>query len=348
MVKVGVYGGRGYVARELVRLLLAHPEAELAWWASREAGPAEDAHRNLLGAGLEFVCSGDELPAADIVFLCTPTGVAMDLAPAFLRAGCKVVSMAADFRLADREAFERLYGAHSAWELVAEAAYGISELHREAVRAARLVANPGCFSSAAILALAPAVAALGPDSVVVDGISGTSGAGAELDRSMHHPEMWQTVLPYNVVDHRHSYEMEGELSAVGGRPVTVHFTSHYGCFGRGILATCHVLAGNLPDRDALLAAYRDFYEGEPFVAVNALAADPDAAWNYVPYPSVADVAGSNHCQIGLDVDRRRGRLVVFSAIDNMGKGACGAAVQNMNIMFGLPETMGLERRGLGI
>jgi len=331
-----------------VRLLLAHPEAELAWWASREAGPADAAHRNLLGTGLQFVNSGDDPPAADVVFLCTPTGVAMELAPQLLGAGCRVVSMAADFRLSDRETFERVYGPHSAWDLVAEAAYGIPELHRDAIRTARLVANPGCFSSAAILALAPAVAALGPDAAIVDGISGTSGAGAELDRSMHHPEMWQTVLPYNVVDHRHSYEMEGELSAVGGRPLTVHFTSHYGCFGRVYWPRATILAEGIPDRDALLATYRDFYDGEPFVTVNFLTGSPDAAWNYIPYPSVADVAGSNHCQIGLDVDRRRGRLVVFSAIDNMGKGACGAAVQNMNVMFGLPETMGLELRGLGI
>jgi N-acetyl-gamma-glutamyl-phosphate reductase len=349
MILAGLYGGRGYVARELARLLIAHPQAEIAWWHSREAGSAEEAHRNLMGTGLRFV-SGNEPPDADVAFICAPVGVAMDVAPALLERGVKVVAMAADFRLKDQGVFERVYGTHRRWELVKEAVYGIPELHREAIHSARLIANPGCFSSAAILALAPLIRRGGVDvrRLVVDGISGTSGAGAGLDRSMHHPEMWQTVLPYNVVDHRHSYEMESQLSALAGEEATVHFTSYYGCFGRGILAACHAFPEKLPEREALLDAYEEFYAGHPFVRVNRLPRDAEAGWNYAPYPSVADVAGSNYCQIGLDVDERRGRIVVFSAIDNMGKGACGAAVQNMNLMFDLVETVGLTTPGLGI
>ena len=349
MITAGVYGGRGYVARECVRLLVGHPEAEVTWWCSREAGSAESSHRNLLGTGLRFVSEND-LPDVDVVFICAPVGIAMDLAPRWLDRGARVISMAADFRLRHKGSFERLYGEHRAWALLNEAVYGIPELHRDSIRTARLVANPGCFSSAAILGLVPLVkcADLGIESVVVDGISGTSGAGAGLDRSMHHPEMWQTVIPYNAVDHRHTYEMEAQLSLVAGHGVTVHFTSYYGPFGRGILAACHVFPQHLPERSELLDVYEQFYREHPFVTVNRLPHDSEAAWDYLPFPSVADVAGSNYCQIGLDVDRRRGRVVVFSAIDNMGKGACGVAVQNMNLMFGLDETTGLVTPGLGI
>ncbi len=349
MIRVGIHGGRGYVARELARLLISHPRAQIAWWHSRKAGPAEEAHRNLMGTGLTFV-SGEDLPDADIVFICAPVGVAMDIAPQLLKRGIKVITMAADFRLGDRKAFERIYGEHRCWELVREAVFGLPELHRDEIRSARLIANPGCFSSAAILALAPLVerGGLDLDRLIVDGVSGTSGAGATPDRSMHHPEIWQSVIPYNVVDHRHSYEMESELSQIAGEPVTVHFTSHYGCFGRGILATCHAFPNEFPEREALLDAYQQFYRDHPFVSINRLSADPDTAWNYVPYPSVADVAGSNYCEIGLDVDAERRRIVVFSAIDNMGKGACGVAVQNMNLMFDLEETTGLTQPGLGV
>jgi len=349
VIRVGIYGGRGYVARELARLIAVHPDAELAWWHSREAGTVEDVHRNLLGTQLQFI-AGEGTPDADVVFLCTPVGVAMEVAPDLLRRGSKVVSMAADFRITDRSVFESIYGPHRSWELQKMAVYGIPELHRDAIRACDLVANPGCFSTAAILALAPLVQMpnVDADHLVVDGISGTSGAGATLDRSVHHPEMCSTVIPYNVVGHRHTYEMEEQLSLVARRSVCVHFTSHYGPFSRGILATCHAFADPLPTRDDLLDLYDAFYAEQPFVIVNRLSGSPQAAWHYESYPSVLDVASSNFCQIGMDVDPKRRRIVIFAAIDNMGKGACSAAVQNMNLMFRIDETAGISMRGLGI
>jgi N-acetyl-gamma-glutamyl-phosphate reductase common form len=349
VIKAGLYGGRGYVARELVRLLSVHGGVEIAWWYSREAGRVEEAHRSLLGSGMEFT-SEESLADVDVVFFATPVGVAQEKAKGFLERGAKVIAMAADFRLRNREDFERIYGKHTCWELVDEAVYGIPELHRERIAKARIVATPGCFATAAILALAPIVRQSGIDlrHIVVDGVTGTSGAGAALDRSVHHAEMCQTVIPYNVVDHRHTYEMEAELSRAAGRDVMVHFTSEMGPFSRGILATCHLFCEKTPAREEVLRIYEEFYRGEPFVSVNRIAKDPKARWDYIGYPSVADVAGSNYCQIGADVDRKRGRIVIFAALDNMGKGACGAAVQSMNLMFGLAETTGISQRGLGV
>jgi len=349
MVKVGIYGGRGYVAKELARILAVHPEAEIAWWYSREPGEVAEAHRNLAGTGLRFTTNAD-LADADVVFLCAPVPVAQQLAEGFLDRGSKVIAMAADFRLKNRKTFETVYGPHQSWDLVREAVYGLPELRRDEIRRARLVANPGCFSAAVILALAPLVRRPGVDlaRIVVDAVSGTSGAGAALDRSMHHPEMCQTLLPYSVVGHRHTCEMEEQLSDLAGTPVTVNFTPSYGPWSRGVLAACHAFVEKTPSREDLLALYGEFYRDCRFVKVNALAKNAAAPWDYLPYPSVADVAASNYCHIGLDVDPARGRVVVFSAIDNMGKGACGTAVQNMNLMFGLDEALGIRQPGLGV
>ncbi len=349
MIKAGIYGGRGYVARELARLLLAHPEAEVAWWYSREAGAVEEAHRNLVGSGMEFT-SDEKLSDADVVFFATPVGVAQEKAAEWLARGTKVIAMAADFRLDNRNDFERIYGKHKCWELAKEAVYGIPEVYRDKIAKARIVATPGCFATAVILALAPLVTDGRFDvrRIVVDGVTGTSGAGAALDRSVHHPEMCQTMIPYNVVDHRHTYEMEAELSKAAGRDVTVHFTTTMGPFSRGILATCHLFCEKTPEREEVLDMLEEYYSDETFVTVNRIAKDQKARWDYIAYPSVADVAGSNYCQLGAAVDEKRGRVVVFAALDNMGKGACGAAVQNMNVMFGIDEATGISQRGLAV
>lgn len=349
VIRVGIYGGRGYVSRELIRMISTHPLADLVWCYSRESGSIQEAHRNLLGTDMQFSCD-DDAPELDVVFLCAPTGAATDVARRFLNRGTKVICMGADFRLSDQTIYENLYGNNSDWDLQREAVYGIPEIRKSSVQSARLIANPGCFSTAAILALAPLIKldCVDLDHVVVDGVSGTSGAGAALDRPLHHPEMCNTIMPYNVVDHRHTYEMEEQLSEIAGRSVVVHFTSHYGPFSRGILATCHAFAEPLPTRTELLSAYTTFYEHAPFVTINRLEHSSDATWKYLSYPSVADVCGSNHCQIGFDLDPKRNRIVVFSVIDNMGKGACSAAIQNMNILFGIDETAGIDHKGLGI
>ncbi|MGD9763837.1 MAG: N-acetyl-gamma-glutamyl-phosphate reductase [Candidatus Binatia bacterium] len=347
-VDVGVVGGSGYSGGELLRLLLGHPQARIGFVTSRGERPLESVHRNLVGTGLRFIRE-EEAPDCDVVFLCTPARESMLKAPPWLARGAKVVDIGSDFRLKDRALFERVYKAeHTCWELVGEAPYGATELHRPAIQRARLVANPGCFAYTAILALAPLVKErlIDCERVVVDGLSGTSGAGAEPVTPTHHSEIGNGVFPYNVVDHRHTYEIEQELSGQAGTPVTIHFTPYYCPFTRGILAGCHGFLTRKVSRADVLALYQAFYRDEPFVRVLAFAKDPTASWQYLPYPSVASVAGSNYVQIGLDVDERRGRVVAFGALDNLGKGAASSAIQNMNCMLGLPEDSGLRGPGL--
>ena len=207
MIRVGVYGASGYMGGEALRILREHPEVEVEWATSRSGKPAEDFHRNLYGTGITLV-KPDEVSRCEAVFLALPTGNAMALAPQLLESGAKVIDLGADFRLRDRTVWERIYArSHTHWELAEEAVYGIPELHREGIKQARIIANPGCFSSAAILGMAPLVEAgwIDPEQITVDGLSGTTGAGAELDVTMHHPEIGNNLVPYNVVDHRHTY-----------------------------------------------------------------------------------------------------------------------------------------------
>ena len=347
-ISVGIVGGSGYSGGELIRLLLAHPRVRIAWITSRGEKPLETVHRNLLGSGLRFI-KEEEAPPADVTFLCLPSRESMDRAAHYLERGSRVIDLGSDFRLKAPDVFERVYRVrHTRWDLVQEAPYGVTELRRAAIRAARLIANPGCFAYAAILALAPLVKAgwIEAQRIVIDALSGTSGAGAEPTVATHHSEIGQSAFPYNVVDHRHTYEIEQELTSVAGTQVCVHFTPCYAPFSRGILATCHGFLTRDVTRADVLALYRDFYRGEYFVRLNALDVDPQASWQYLSYPSVASVAGSNFVHIGADVDARRGRVVVFSALDNLGKGAASAAVQNMNCMLGLPEESGLTAIGL--
>ena len=225
--------------------------------------------------------------------------------------------------------------------------YGIPELHREAIRRARLVANPGCFSSAVILGLAPLLreGLVDPEKLVVDGLSGPAGIGAELSRAAHHPEIGGNLIAYNAIGHRHSFEMEQELRLVAGGAVRVHFTPTYVPIVRGILALCHVFPEKPIGRVELLDLYRAAYPEGGFVQVWDLPADEAGSWRYEPYPWVSAVAGTNFCQIGLDVDETRGRIVVMSVLDSVGKGGAHVGVENMNLMLGLPAETGLTRRG---
>ena len=346
--QVGIVGGSGYSGGELLRLLLGHPQARIAWVTSRADKNLEAVHRNLLGSGLRFIRE-DEAGPCDVVILCTPSRESMTKAPHYLERGAKVIDIGSDFRLKDRAVFERVYKAqHACWELVAEAPYGAPELHRAEIRRARLVANPGCFAYTAILTLAPLVKArlVELDKLVVDGLSGSSGAGAEPSVPTHHSEIGNSAFPYNVVDHRHTYEIEQELSGVAGAPATVHFTPYYCPFTRGILAGCHGFLTRQVTRADLLDLYQAFYRDEPFVRVLPFDKDPKASWQYLPYPSVATLAGSNYVHIGVDVDERRGRVAVFGALDNLGKGAASSALQNMNCMLGLPEDAGIAGMGM--
>jgi len=348
MIEAGIVGGSGYSGGELLRILLQHPSVRVKWITSRENKKLEHVHRNLYGMGLEFI-SLKEASGGDVVFLCTPSRESMLHAARFLDQGAKVIDLGSDFRLKNREVFETVYKTtHTCWELVGEAPYGLTELRREEIKPARLVANPGCFATAMILGLAPLVKErlIDPERIVVDGVSGTSGAGAQPETSTHHSEIGHSIFAYNVVDHRHTYEAEQELSMLAGEKCEIHFTPFYAPFSRGILAACHGFMTEPLDRGQTLDLFKDFYQGQYFVQLLDMDKDPKASWQYLPYPSVATLAGSNFCQIGVDVDNKRGRVVIFSALDNLVKGAAGAAVQNMNVMFGLPEETGLTMLGM--
>jgi N-acetyl-gamma-glutamyl-phosphate reductase len=303
---------------------------------------------NLYGSGIHFV-KPEEAQPCDIVFFSLPSGHASTLARKWLVLGTRIIDLGADFRLDDLRDWNRLYGqVHEEPELLREAVYGITELNRPAIRRTRLIANPGCYSSAAILGLAPLIRhrLVDLDKLVVDGLSGTSGMGADSDRTSHHFEIANNLIPYNVVDHRHTYEMEQELGKLIEMKVNVHFTTTYVPITRGILAICHAFPLSQVSRQQLLELYRDFYAGESFVQIFDQTEDSFASWKYAPYPWVNAVSGTNRCQIGLDLDEKRGRIVVFSVLDNLGKGGSHAGVQNMNVMFGLDESLGLSSWGL--
>ncbi len=348
MIKVGIFGGTGYMGGEALRIILEHPQAELAWVTSRSGGDIAFYHPNLYDRKVKLIHPDEAIPC-DVVFLALPTAESIQVAARFLEKGCKVIDLGAAFRLKGRKTWESIYGQrHTNWELVKEAVCGITELHLDDIRNARLIANFGCFSSAAILGLAPLVKEkiVDLEQVVVDGISGTSGVGAELSRAAHHPEISNNLVPYNVVNHRHTYEIEQELSLLAKERVTIHFTPIYVPIVRGILDICHAHYSESITRDEVLAIYRNFYNGEPFVKVYDLPREENASWQYRPYPWVSSVAGTNYCFIGLDIDEARKHIVIFSVLDNLGKGGAQAGVENMNVMFGLDRKTGLSKLGL--
>ncbi len=348
MITVGIVGASGYMGGEVLRVLMDHPAVEIAWATSRSAGRIEEYHPNLYDSGIALI-HPDRVTACDVVFLALPTEASIRESARFLSMGAKVIDLGSAFRLQDRATWERVYGQkHGQWTLTEQAVYGINELHRSDIETASLIANPGCFSSAAILALAPLMAEglVETDKLVVTGISGTAGAGAELSRAAHHPEIGNNLVPYNVVGHRHSFEMEQELSLLAGQGVSVHFTPVYAPIVRGILAVCHAFAVKSIDRDTLLERYRTHYQNAPFVKVYDLPKEAGASWQYKPYPWVSSVAGTNYCFIGLDYDAERGRISVLSVLDSIGKGGAQVGIENMNLMCGLEHSAGLQRRGL--
>lgn len=348
MIRAGIVGASGYMGGEALRVLLDHPKVEIAWATSRQRAPIESFHPNLYGTGIELI-HPDDADDCDVVFLALPTKASIEVTERFLDRGAKVIDLGSAFRLRDRETWERVYGmTHPSWGLAEQAVYGVNELHYGEIAKAKLIANPGCFSSAAILGLAPLVAEglVDVGKLSVDGLSGTAGAGAELARAAHHPEIGNNLVAYNAVGHRHTYEMEQELSALCGSRVQVHFTPVYVPITRGILDICHGFLNSATTREDLLGLYHKFYEGQPFVQVYDLPKEPNVSWQYKPYPWVSAIAGTNYCHIGLDVDIERNRVVVFCALDSVGKGGAQVGIENMNIMFGFDRETGLTRRGL--
>lgn len=335
-------GATGYAGAELVRLLLGHPAAEAVLVTStREAGTLVAAlYPALAGSPLTYepldVASAKE--RCDGFFVCAPHGVALKVVPELIDDSHWVVDLSADFRLADAAEYSAWYGLeHTAPHVLAEAVYGLPELFREEMGRARLVANPGCYPTAALLALAPALTAgfVDPTTIVVDAKSGVSGAGREPSLGAMFSECSESVGAYKVALHRHTPEIEQGLGRLTGGRFAISFTPHLVPMTRGLLATCYASLVAELDTDRAVALYRDRYAGEAFVVVS----DPGVM------PATKHVTGSNACHIGVAVDGRANRLVVTAAIDNLIKGASGQAVQNMNILLGLDEATGLTAIG---
>jgi len=355
---VGVVGGAGYAGGELCRLLLGHPAVETVLPTSRGDEPFARVHPNLAASGLQFVpVEAVEEAAADLdaVFLATPAGEAMRRAPALLDAGVRVIDLSADFRFRDPGVYARVYGRdHTAPELLDAAACGITELYRDQVRGARLVANPGCYVITAVLGLAPLLrdGLVAPDAELhVHAVNGTTGAGTTPRTELQHAEAGTTMLAYSLEGHRHGPEMEARLHELSGDEHRVVLSTAHGPFARGIHVQAHVPLAVDADRDTLLERYVDAYgdghDREHFVVVSGLPKRGGLnAKDYAAYPRVADVAGANFCHVGVDVDRDRGVAKVVAVSDNLVKGAAGSAIQNLNAALGLPETAGLEQYAL--
>ncbi len=345
MIRVGIVGASGYTSSELIRLIIQHPDDIRITVITSESYTGEHVSRvmpNLRGLlDLEFesldIASLKE--RVDFVFLAVPHKVAMSFAPRILEQGLRVIDFSADYRLVDAEIYEAWYKTeHTSPEWLSEAVYGLPELHRDEIRNARLVANPGCYPTGAILASAPLIAhrLVHLAGIVVDAKSGISGAGSKPSLATHFPNREGNVTAYNVAQHRHTPEIEQELSRVAGTPIQLNFTPHLMPMTRGILSTVYFALVENITTEALLEIYSEYYADEPFVRV----------LEQGQYPQTHAVYGSNYCDVGLEVDMRTRRVVVMSAIDNLVKGASGAALQNLNIIAGLQETAGLDAPGI--
>ena len=345
--KIGILGASGYTGSELVRLLLRHPRAEIVLLtADRRAGQEMRAvFPQFSPFTLPNLVSIDDVDwkkaGLKLVFCALPHATTQKVVSELLTKApkTKVVDLSADFRLADTEAYERWYGhEHYAPKLQREAVYGLVEIHREAIKKARLVANPGCYTSCAQLALTPLIkaSAIVLDEIVIDAKSGMTGAGRAAKEEMLFSEVSEGFHAYGVGNHRHMAELDQEFSLAAGRDVVVSFTPHLVPMNRGILSTIYVrgmLGKSVEDIHAILLKY---YENEPFVHVMP----------FGQIPQTRHVRGSNMTFIGVANDRVPGRAIVISALDNLVKGASGQAVQNMNLMLGYPETLGLEQVAL--
>jgi N-acetyl-gamma-glutamyl-phosphate reductase len=339
MIRVGIIGASGYTGIELARILCNHPEVDLALATSRQYAGQQLARAfpNLAGR-IEIVCSApdeDDLPdQADFFFTAVPHKTAMAVVPVLLAAGRKVVDLSADFRFRSAATYEQWYQPHTAQEYLEEAVYGLPEIYRDRIRTARLVANPGCYPTSVILGLAPLLAAgvIDPHTIVVDSKSGASGAGRTAQTTTLFCEITEGFRAYKVGSHRHTPEMEQEISSLCGQQVTITFTPHLLPISRGILSTIYASLQTRQPEAEIRALYERYFNDEKFVRIGR----PGT----LPAPQF--VRGSNFCDINFKVDERNGRIVVLSTIDNLVKGAAGQAVQNMNIMCGFPETRGLE------
>jgi len=335
MVRVAILGGTGYTALELIKLLLRHPEVEITTLTSRQEGNPHVAsvHPSLVGRldlKLEDLGANAVATRADCVFSCLPHGVTAALVPHYLQAGTRLIDFSADYRLDDPDTFLQWYGEkHHDPERLGKVVYGLPELFREQIRPAQLVANPGCYPTSAILALTPLIKAglVETGDIIVDSKSGVSGAGRTPKLTTHFPECNESLSAYNIGRHRHTPEIEQIIRRGTGKDIQIIFTPHLIPMDRGILSTTYSKPTRAVTEAELFATLREFYRDEPFVRV------------VDHLPGTKDVSGTNFCDITVRVVRNR--ILTVSCIDNLIKGASGAAVQNFNLMYGFAETTAL-------
>lgn len=346
MIKVGIIGATGYAGGELVRILLGHKDVEIKWYGSRSYIDKKyaEVYRNMFEL-VDATCMDDNMEQlakeVDVIFTATPQGYLASLLTEEVLQQVKVIDLSADYRIKDVATYEKWYKIeHKSPQFIAEAVYGLCEINRDKItEETRLIANPGCYTTCSILTAYPLVkeGLINPDTLIIDAKSGTSGAGRGAKVDNLYCEVNENMKAYGVTTHRHTPEIEEQLGYAAGRELTVTFTPHLAPMNRGILATEYATLqqkadGSYPTKEELRAAYEKYYKKEKFVRVLDEGVCPETKW----------VEGSNYVDVNFVIDERTHRVILMGALDNIVKGAAGQAVQNMNLLFGLPESEGLE------
>lgn len=344
MIKAGIIGATGYAGGELVRILLGHKEVEICWYGSRSYIDKKyaEVYRNMFTL-VEDTCLDDNIEElakqVDVIFTATPQGFLAGVLTEDILKQCKVIDLSADYRIKDVAIYEEWYGiTHKSPQFIEEAVYGLCEINREKTKQARLVANPGCYTTCSILTAYPLVkeGVIDTSTLIVDAKSGTSGAGRGAKVPNLYCEVNENIKAYGVASHRHTPEIEEQLGYAAGEEIRINFTPHLVPMNRGILVTEYASLkkknGVLPTYEEIKAVYDKYYKEEKFIRVLEKGVCPETKW----------VEGSNYVDVNFVIDERTGRIIMMGALDNIVKGAAGQAVQNMNLLFGLPEDTGLE------
>ena len=338
MIKVGIIGATGYAGSELVRLITQHPKAELVTMTSQSYAGQEYKEVYSNYSHLDYVCEEEHIEEmaekCDVIFLALPHGVASKKINADILSKTKIIDLGADFRIQDVDVYEKWYTTHYSKDILPEAVYGLCEINRDKIKGKRIVANPGCYTSCSILSLYPLVkeGMIDLSSIIIDAKSGATGAGRGLSLGNHYCELNESVKAYKVASHRHTTEIEEQLSIAAGQDIVLNFTPHLIPMDRGILATCYATLNKKYTYDDIRKAYEKHYGNEHFIRLTKEGVFPETKW----------VKGSNFVDIGFTVDERTNRVIVIGALDNLFKGAAGQAVQNMNIIMGIEETTGID------
>ena len=345
MLKVGIIGATGYAGNELVRLLMGHKDVEIKWYGSRSYIDKKyaEVYQNMFEI-VEDNCLDDNMEElaskVDVIFTATPQGFLAGVLTEEILSKVKIIDLSADFRIKDVKTYEKWYKIeHKSPQFIEEAVYGLCEINRDKVKGARLIANPGCYTTCSILTAYPLVkeGLIDPDTLIIDAKSGTSGAGRGAKLPNLFCEVNENMKAYGVTNHRHTPEIEEQLGYAAGKEIVVNFTPHLLPMNRGILATEYATLnkkadGTLPTYEEVKAVYDKYYKNEKFVRVLEKDICPETKW----------VEGSNYVDVNFKIDERTGRIVMMGALDNLVKGAAGQAVQNMNLLFGFDEAEGLN------